>query len=187
LEIPDDLQRVVDFHGHLCPGLVIGYRAAKEAMRDMGLKRAYDEELVCVVENNSCSVDAVQYLTGCTFGKGNLIFNDYGKQVFSFARRRSPEKALRVSLKAGAIPSAGGDMDPLQRREKALEILLSAPTGEIFYVDEVDFAMPEEARIEASIQCDNCGEPTMQSRLIEANGRLLCIPCSRGWQPPDRG
>ena len=40
MDIPADLQEVVDFHGHLCPGVAIGYRAAKAAMDRMGLFRA---------------------------------------------------------------------------------------------------------------------------------------------------
>ncbi len=186
MEIPEDLRKVIDFHGHLCPGLGIGYRAAKAAMQKLGLDKAYDEELVCIVENKSCSVDAVQYLTGCTFGKGNLIFNDYGKQVFTFALRSSPRRALRVSLKAGAIDSASVEEDPAERRRRVLEILLSGPSQELFYIDEVDFEMPEEARVEPSIACENCGEPTMQSRLVSGEKGNLCMPCSQGWQPPVR-
>jgi formylmethanofuran dehydrogenase subunit E len=33
-----------------------------------------DEELVCIAENKSCSVDSVQSLLGCTAGEGNLLF-----------------------------------------------------------------------------------------------------------------
>ena len=28
-ELPEDLKKCVDFHGHLCPGLVYGYLVAK--------------------------------------------------------------------------------------------------------------------------------------------------------------
>ena len=34
--------------------------------------------------------------------------------------------------------------------------------------------------------CDNCGEPTMQTRVGEKDGRKLCIPCSEGWNSPPR-
>ncbi|NIP44160.1 MAG: formylmethanofuran dehydrogenase, partial [candidate division Zixibacteria bacterium] len=54
-------------------------------------------ELVAVVENDSCAVDAVQVLTGCTFGKGNLFFRDYGKQVYTFFRRPSGD-FLRIAI-----------------------------------------------------------------------------------------
>ncbi|HEX2027481.1 MAG TPA: FmdE family protein, partial [Nitriliruptorales bacterium] len=66
------LARVVDFHGHLCPGLAMGIQAARFALDEIG-PHAQDEEVVAVTETDMCGVDAVQVLTGCTFGKGNLI------------------------------------------------------------------------------------------------------------------
>lgn len=182
MEVPEDLRAASEFHGHLCPGLAIGYRAVKAAAAVMDLSRSRDEELVCVVENDSCSVDAVQYLTGCTFGKGNLVFRDHGKQVFTFASRSRPGKAVRVSLRAGALPAPGGE-DPAERRRKALERLLEAPAGELFDVREIDFQIPEEAVIRPSVPCAQCGEPTMETRLVEADGRRLCLPCFRGEHP----
>ena len=86
----------VKFHGHACPGLAIGYRVANLALKELGL-RARDEELVAMVENNSCAVDAIQLICGCTFGKGNLIFKDFGKQVYTFIKRPHPE-AVRIAV-----------------------------------------------------------------------------------------
>lgn len=183
MDIPQDLQAAVGFHGHLCPGLLIGYRASRAAMDRLGVARAYDEELVCVVENDSCSVDAVQYLSGCTFGKGNLVFKDHGKQVFTFAARGRPGKAVRVSLRDGALPPPAEGGDEARRREEALQLLLTEPEERLFDVREVDFEIPEMARIHPSLPCEICGEPTMQTRLVEADGRRLCIPCACG-RPP---
>ena len=42
-----------------------------------------------------CAVDAIQFLTGCTFGKGNLIHRDWGKNAYAFWRR-SDGRALRI-------------------------------------------------------------------------------------------
>jgi formylmethanofuran dehydrogenase subunit E len=72
------IQETTNFHGHWCPGLAIGIRASEWVLKEMG--KAPDEEIVAVVETDMCGVDAVQYLTGCTFGKGNLIHKDYGKK-----------------------------------------------------------------------------------------------------------
>ena len=44
---------VIRFHGHTCPGVTFGYRAAGIAMERTGSVRAPDEELVVIVENNS--------------------------------------------------------------------------------------------------------------------------------------
>jgi len=80
-------QDVTTFHEHVCPGTVIGYRAAKIATLELSSHKSVDEELVAIVENDSCSVDAVQVVTSCTFGKGNLVFRDYGKHVYTFITR----------------------------------------------------------------------------------------------------
>ena len=94
-------QRCLDFHGHRCPGVAIGYRTAQLAMELLCSDRSEDEELIAVVENDSCAVDAVQVITGCTFGKGNLIFKDYGKQALTLADRTSG-KAVRVAMRNNA-------------------------------------------------------------------------------------
>ena len=88
---------VVAFHGHACPGLAFGYRVSQLAMEKLVVHRSEDEELVAIVENSSCAVDAIQAMTGCTFGKGNFIFKDFGKQVYTFIRRSDGE-AVRVSV-----------------------------------------------------------------------------------------
>ncbi|MCD4818596.1 MAG: formylmethanofuran dehydrogenase subunit E family protein [Candidatus Cloacimonetes bacterium] len=92
-------EEVVKFHGHFCPGLAIGYRMAIAAMDFLKITRPKDEELVAIVENDACGIDAVQYISGCTFGKGNLIFNNYGKMVYTFYDRKSA-KAVRVCRKS---------------------------------------------------------------------------------------
>jgi formylmethanofuran dehydrogenase subunit E len=103
------IKETTNFHGHWCPGLAIGIRAAEWALKEMG--KAPDEEIVAVVETDMCGVDAIQYLTGCTFGKGNLIHKDYGKKAFTFYRRRDG-KAVRLVLR----PTIYGDTGPLMRK-----------------------------------------------------------------------
>ena len=80
---PEQITGTIDFHGHLCPGLAWGIRVSEAALAMLG-PRSQDEELVAVVETDSCAVDAIQYLTGCTFGKGNLRYLDHGQNVFTF-------------------------------------------------------------------------------------------------------
>jgi len=168
-----DLAEVVRFHGHLCPGLAIGYRAAKIAMEALAAERAEDEELIAIVENDSCSADAVQYVTGCTFGKGNFFFRDYGKQVFTLALRPSG-RAVRIALKARrrAEPES-------QDRETRTNWLLHAPVEDLFEVKATTIVLPEPAQIRESLVCDSCGEAVMATRAMEREGRTLCIPCSQ--------
>ena len=86
---------IIQFHGHECPGLAMGYRMATAAMEYFESSRAEDEELVAIVENDACGVDALQCVIGCTFGKGNLLFRDYGKHVFTIYSRSS-RSGIRV-------------------------------------------------------------------------------------------
>ena len=83
------------FHGHSCPGLALGYRAAQYAMDALRAGRSDDEELVCIVENDACGVDAIQVVAGCSAGKGNLIFRDLGKHAYTFIDRHY-NRAIRI-------------------------------------------------------------------------------------------
>ncbi|MDD4570365.1 MAG: FmdE family protein, partial [Tepidanaerobacteraceae bacterium] len=74
-------RKCVEFHGHECPGLAIGFKACEAAIKKLGVSFAKDEESVCVTENDACGIDAIQVITGCTVGKGNLIYRGTGKNA----------------------------------------------------------------------------------------------------------
>jgi len=169
-----DLLETVQFHGHLCPGLAIGFRAAKIALERLGAKRAEDEELIAIVENDSCSTDAVQWLTGCTFGKGNFFFKDYGKQVFTFAIRPTGD-AVRIALKRRDRRS--GEPPP-QDREAMVHWILTAPAESLFDIRETKMSLPGLAQGHETAVCDQCGEEAMDSRTVKRDHRTLCIPCA---------
>lgn len=178
--IPKDLERCVDFHGHLCPGVTIGYLAARIAMQKMKWKRAEDEELICIAMSDTCAVDAVQYMTGCTLGKGNLFVQDYGKMVFIFLtrRRKSPAKGIRLSFQA---PPAMKNMRRSKRtsKETVALSLLGIPAEHLFNLRHLKkYPLPERARIFPSRTCDRCGELTMEPRLTLCEGKLLCMECA---------
>ena len=194
LDFPEDFQECARFHGHVCPGLAIGYAAVKAGSRLLGLSAAEDEEIVAFVENDSCAVDAVQVLLGCTFGKGNLIFRDWGKQVFTFLDRGGG-RAVRVSLK-GRLPHSeerhalrkkidageAADAEKLRwdkLRKQAVMQLISSDSAEYFDIREVQMEMPPHAQIVATRPCDICRESTTVNRLIEREGSLICRECAQ--------
>ena len=88
----------VQFHGHACGGLTIGYKAACYAAELLELSFSGDEQVVCIAENDACGVDAIQALLGCSIGKGNLLFHMRGKQAFSFYNRATG-KSVRLVLR----------------------------------------------------------------------------------------
>lgn len=162
---------IIQFHGHECPGLAIGYKMATAAMERLASMRAKDEELVAIVENNACGVDALQCVSGCTFGKGNLLFRDYGKQVYTIYSR-STRKGVRVHFHGEGVPK------DLQGNRAALsQWIRSAANESILSVALVTIPDPEPARIMDSIPCAVCGERVMESRIRQHQDRLTCIPC----------
>ena len=68
LERPfDDLLReAVAFHGHLCPGQVLGVRMTIAGCRALGFEhpRQAGKRLVVLVEIDRCATDAIEALTG---------------------------------------------------------------------------------------------------------------------------
>ena len=72
------IDQIQSFHGHMCPGLAMGIQAGQIALDKIG-KHAMDEEVVAIVETDMCGVDAIQFLTGCTFGKAISFTATTGK------------------------------------------------------------------------------------------------------------
>src|SRR4030067_335982 len=110
------IEKTGAFHGHSCPGLTIGIRAAELALQK--LAHADKEDLVAVVETDMCGVDAIQFLTGCTFGKGNLIHKDYGKTAFSFYDR-SKNAGFRAVLRPDLTGKIGSELRTLTKKVEA--------------------------------------------------------------------
>ena len=187
------LERIIEFHGHMCPGLAMGIRAAEVALEQVGAHSA-DEEVMAIVETDMCGVDAVQFLTGCTFGKGNLVHLDYGKNAYTFVRR-SDGRALRVSTRSGGwggfdterltlFPKVRAGVATPEERDRFFVLMkehsqriLATPIDQIYDVREVDITPPPMARVLASIDCASCTEPTMETRIRRFEGNELCPPC----------
>lgn len=162
---------IVAFHGHSCPGLAIGYRMTKAGLDFLAGVRSADEELVAIIENSACGVDALQILSGCTFGKGNLIFKDYGKHVYTLYDRKT-KRGVRLVFNDRSVPEGMRD-----NREQFIKWLLTAPEAEIVSLKEVQIDEPEPARIRKSVTCAFCGESIMETRTREIRGKTACIPC----------
>ena len=170
--LPSDLEPVVAFHGHLCPGLVIGYRAVLAAVAALQVGRAPDEDLVLLAENDSCSVDAFQAMLSTTFGKGNLRFIDNGKQVFTLFDRRSG-RAVRVAFRYDAMDGIVDD------RAARIAHLLEASVGDLFHVNMVQIHAPAMARRLPTTRCVRCQEGAMGTRTVTSGDQDYYLPCAR--------
>lgn len=192
----NDIDSSVKFHGHMCPGLAIGIRAARFAVEYFQTERSLDEELVAVVETDMCAVDALQSLVGTTFGKGNLIHRDWGKNAFAFYSRRDgrsvrlvtrpdsmvkdPEHARLFDLVRSGQATADDQQQFQVLHHKRSQAILEANFNDLFHSGEPREPLPEPARIHRSVVCASCREALMETRARIWRGDIYCIPCFEG-------
>lgn len=188
-----DFEDAVRFHGHVCPGLAMGYRAAELAASELGLTDEMD--VFAIVENKSCAVDAIQVVTGCTLGKGNLIVNDIGKQVYTVATRPTGE-GLRIAVRwlPPAESPGGAEMwarfmkgdraDEVvevvnSRKAEKVKAIFAAGPKELFEVTRLKVSPPAKAQVYPTKTCFLCGDKVMEPKASQtAEGNFICPSCS---------
>ena len=197
-EIWDTLLESAFFiHGHICGGMPLGFRAARQALEALGAARELNMATLAFVETGTghaagCFADGVQMGTGCTFGKGLIERTQYGKWAFSLVDRNSG-KAVRVSVrpevmqasfqspfvqqrKQGVPPTEV----PLELSQPLVEKLLARSDAELFSVSEVfDYPLPpRQAATFNLVTCSACGEAVAENKVRLKDGQSVCIPCS---------
>lgn len=194
------LRKAGELHGHFCPYLSYGVRAAYVALRQLGIESNTGmEKVVAIVETNSCFSDGVQMVTGCTFGNNALIYEDVGKTAVTVAKR--DETAIRVALKQGVSDSFAARYPEAHelfqrivvRREEVAEEdsarmmrlwaetsfgELALPDEELFNVESKTIRPPAYAPIFASVTCSVCGESVMETRARLREGKPACMQCA---------
>ena len=160
-------KKCVEFHGHECGGLAIGYRAALYAEQLLNLTFSDDEQVICISENDACGVDGIQVMLGCSIGKGNLLFHMRGKQAFSFYNRKTGT-SVRLVLK----PSPEG-----MTKADSFAYYQSREPKDMFDVKDATIQLPEKARLFDSYVCDCCGETTGANWIRLAGDKKLCLDC----------
>ncbi len=188
-----DFADLVAFHGHACGGLALGYKACELAAQKLDLHFSEDEEIVAVTETDSCTVDAIQVLLGCTAGKGNLFVHNWGKTAFSFYRRdtntsirlvaipdATPKNARMVELRpkimdGSATPAEDEEFHRLAHAH--VDEILAMPAEKLFLIKAVVQPLPEEAKIYNNVVCSVCGEQVADGLAKQIDGKYICIPC----------
>jgi len=176
------LQEAVAFHGHLCPGQVLGVRMAVLGCRALGIDepKAMGKRLVIFVEIDRCATDAIQAVTGCSLGKRTLKHMDYGKMAATFARVATG-KAVRVAARDDARERASayapGATAPRQAQLEAYRVMSEA---ELLSLRPVTIQPGWLDRNRVRVFCQLCGEGVNYGREILSDGCTLCRPCFAG-------
>jgi len=195
----DDKQILMDalkFHGHKCYASVAGIRAGLAALRALGVKRSGGTQLYSILEigedhGGICFGDGVQYTTGCTFGKGNIRRQPYGKLGFTLIQKAT-NRAVRVSYKPtlqkqiaesafmrkrglGVMP----DEIPEEEQMELVNLVWNAPEVDVLTIGPVfDYAGEWFPEVMGFVPCAGCGELTAHAYLRVLHDKHVCIPCS---------
>ncbi len=98
------LELALQLHGHFCPQLLIGVRLAELAQVQLRIKSdsPMPSQLYTIVNDNSCSIDAIQAVLGCTAGKGNLVLTNNGSRETIII---NPDNQLMLVVKSVFAPN----------------------------------------------------------------------------------
>jgi len=192
----DILMDALRFHGHKCWASVAGVRVGLAALRKLGVRRSGGTQLYGIVEigedhGGMCFGDGVQYATGCTFGKGNIRKEPYGKLAFTLIDKAT-NRSVRVSYKPtlqkhiaesafmrkrgqGIMP----DDIPVEEQMELVNLVWDAPEADVLTIGEVapykDQWFPE---VMGFVPSAGCGELTAHAYLRVVGAKHVCIPCS---------
>jgi len=195
------VEKAKEFHGHICPFVVLGLRASEIALEKLGLARAGEketigEEILAIVECNNCFTDGVQVATGCTLGNNSLIYLDTGKNAVTIVRR-GDWRGVRVYVDSEKLREKYFKKEATDLFEKAVikregtpedykklsrlwaEIgrnMMNIPENE-FKIEELKVKEIEKAPIFESVKCEKCGELTMKTRIEYVKGKAVCSGC----------
>ena len=94
------MRRISEFHGHLGPFVVVGYRMGEVANRLLGAD-AFAKTSVALTGGKpprSCMIDGIQLSSGCTIGKGAIGVIDQG-EVASIFLSKEDGRQVKISLR----------------------------------------------------------------------------------------
>ena len=187
------LKRIADFHGHICPDLVIGCRACEMALEILSQKGKTNEDLTIIAENTTSALDGIQCITGCTSGNQRLVIYDFGKHKYTFILNRSG-LAIKISLQEKHF---GDEQLYLELEEKIIKkeatieeiahfqrlldervkTLLSLKYNELFEVVETKQKHSPNEVPTIFVRCSHCGDLVLQSKLLMMKDIYICKPC----------
>jgi formylmethanofuran dehydrogenase subunit E len=176
----DLLAEAERFHGHACPGQVLGVRMVLAGCRAVaiGQPRAAGKNLVVFVEIDRCATDAIQALTGVSLGKRTLKYLDYGKMAATFVNvgtGRAVRVSARDSARALATEWAPDKDDPRQAQQLAYRRM---PDEELLAIEAVTVEPGWLDRRRGRVSCGVCGEGINYEREVSCDGRVLCRACA---------
>jgi len=176
----NNLQRAVDYHGHLCLGQVLGVHLAEKGMDSIGTNDP--KKMIVYVENDRCIADAIQILTGTRLGRRSMKLINYGKMAVTFINLETGN-AYRIWI-SGKINEMIGKIsfDP-QEKKRQFEIVLQSHSKDVVSAQKVMMHIPPDempGKPKRTVMCVKCGEKVMDNKDIITESGPICMGCAEG-------
>lgn len=176
-EINEQIKKVVDFHGCLSPGALIGIYMFNLAKKILNIRDG--ERVYATCETYNCLPDAFQILGGCTTGNKRLKVIDTGKMavlVNTFGKERDIIKGVRIILDNKKTPNYQALHNWYMNIKKVphddvISDIIDAGDS-VYSYKFVDIVVPTKSKKRIEL-CNVCNEP-----FISYNGEKTCMACS---------
>lgn len=186
-------------HGHLCPQLAQGVRAACLGIKLLALSWEARKDIIAILEIKNGFSDGVQMVTGCSFGNDGLIYRDYGKTAVTILPRRNKE-GIRVCLNPKFVHEFQYEYPEATALFKRIEIDRRIATGkeqrlmdsymeeisldilqredeELFKWERKALTTMHDSPVYYTKTCECCGEDVSVAKAITNNETILCPEC----------
>lgn len=187
------LNRVVNFHGHMCPDLILGGKVCEYAKKILEKNEEYKNGLSVIAENCTSALDAIQVLLGTTIGNYRLKVVDYGKHNYVILYDKG-RKGFKLSLKipdyqnedeyrrlAEKVDNNLATLNEVLQFQKFMDdrsrYLLSLSPEDIFDVEYTGPIDPFSEKADQYMTCCKCGQLVLKTRAVEHQQKDYCMPC----------
>jgi formylmethanofuran dehydrogenase subunit E len=189
------LKRIADFHGHLCPDLVLGGKLCEHIQKMLPITEPANGIATIIAENCTSALDAIQIMLGTTMGNQRLKVMDLGKHNYSIipktmansfrlvlneqeykdedTYKRLSDKMLNSTILMDEVVSLQMMID------ERVKHLLKQPPESLFRVEPIEREqqLPEVPSV--YLTCCRCNEQVLGSHAVEYENQTYCLPCFR--------
>jgi formylmethanofuran dehydrogenase subunit E len=139
MELPEELAALQRFHGHLGVYVTLGLRMGAIGKRQFG----HYKGLRAIVRSQPeppmrCVLDGVQFSSGCTMGKGNVVLESGSEPEVAFEK---DGRRLHIALRSGWRERIDREMSKEKEREQSL-FYFGVPERDLFEIQTVESYQP---------------------------------------------
>ena len=187
------LKRIADFHGHLCPDLVLGGKLCEYIQQMLPTNEPANGIATIIAENCTSALDAIQIMLGTTMGNQRLKVMDLGKHNYTIipktitdsfrlvlnhqefknenAYKRLSDRMLNNTIVMDEVVSLQMMIDERVRH------LLKQPPESLFRVDPIEREQQLPVVPSVYMTCCQCNEQMLSSHAVEYRSRIYCLAC----------